>query len=167
MVVTLPWATPVGLTVVVVTDVDLVIDFLNTVDHDEGTDVLADPAGWSSWLASRGLTGEGTVAVRAARDALRVAVGDAGLAGSLDASVRISLRDGVPVVVADDVVGAVLAAASRLAVLSHWERVKICPAQDCRWAFFDRSRNHSRTWCSMQICGNRQKARAWRERTGH
>jgi hypothetical protein len=147
--------------------VDLVIDFLNTVDHDEGTDVLADPAAWSSWLAGRGLSDVSPAAVRSARDALRVAVGDTGLAGSFGASVRVSLRDGVPVVVADDVVGAVLAAASRLAVLDQWERVKICPAQDCRWAFYDRSRNHSRTWCSMQICGNRQKARAWRERTGH
>lgn len=165
--VTLVWATPVRPTVVVVTDVDLVVDFLNTVDHDEGTDVLADPAAWASWLASRGLHGVEAAAVRSARDALRVAVGDTGLSGLLGASVRISLHDGVPVVVADDVVGAVLAAAHRLAVLDQWERVKICPAQDCRWAFYDRSRNHSRTWCSMQICGNRQKARAWRERTGH
>jgi predicted RNA-binding Zn ribbon-like protein len=42
--------------------------------------------------------------------------------------------------------------------------VKICPAADCRWAFFDHSRNRSRTWCSMRVCGNREKARAWRER---
>lgn len=167
MGVTAVTATPVGPTVVAVTDVDLVIDFLNTVDHDEGTDVLADPAAWAAWLAPRGLTGEGTVAVRSARDALRVAVGDVGLAGLLGASVRVELRDGVPQVLAGDVVGAVLAAAHRLAVLDQWERVKICPAQDCRWAFYDRSRNHSRTWCSMQICGNRQKARAWRDRTGH
>jgi hypothetical protein len=146
--------------------VDLVIDFLNTVDHEGGTDVLADPAAWSAWLAARELTGSAEAAL-AARSALRVAVGDNGVAGPADASVRISLRDGVPVVVASDVVGAVLAAASRLAVLSQWDRVKICPAQDCRWAFYDRSRNHSRTWCSMQSCGNRQKARAWRERTGH
>jgi predicted RNA-binding Zn ribbon-like protein len=71
---------------------------------------------------------------------------------------------GTPRLVARDVVGAVFAAASRLAVLGQWERVKICPADDCRWAFYDRSRNHSRTWCSMQVCGNREKARSWRDR---
>jgi predicted RNA-binding Zn ribbon-like protein len=72
---------------------------------------------------------------------------------------------GAPRLTAPDVAGAVLAAATRLAVLGQWDRVKICPAEDCRWAFYDRSRNHSRTWCSMQVCGNREKARAWRRRS--
>ena len=71
---------------------------------------------------------------------------------------------GVPTLVAGDPLGAVLAAAARLAVLGDWDRVKICPAEDCRWAFFDHSRNRSRTWCSMRVCGNRTKARNWRER---
>ena len=79
--------------------------------------------------------------------------------------VAVQLTGGAPRLVADDVAGAVLAAASRLAVRGVWERVKICPADDCRWAFYDRSRNHSRTWCSMQVCGNREKARAWRRRS--
>jgi predicted RNA-binding Zn ribbon-like protein len=78
--------------------------------------------------------------------------------------VQIELRPGGPVLAADNVVGAVLAAASRLAVLDDWQRLKICPADDCLWAFFDHSRNRSRTWCSMSACGNREKARAWRAR---
>jgi predicted RNA-binding Zn ribbon-like protein len=49
-----------------------------------------------------------------------------------------------PVFTADNAVGAVLAAAARLAVLGEWERVKICPAGDCLWAFYDQSRNRSR-----------------------
>lgn len=157
--------TPVAPTVVVVDDVDLVVDFLNTVDHDVGTDLLDEPATFAAWLAERDLVaGDGDV--RAVRDALRVAVGDpAPPAELVPVTVRVRLEDGVPVLAAPDVVGAVLAAASRLAVLDRWERVKICPADDCRWAFYDRSRNHSRTWCSMQVCGNREKARAWRERT--
>ena len=44
------------------------------------------------------------------------------------------------------------------------ERVKICPADDCLWAFYDESRNGSRQWCSMAVCGNRAKARAHRAR---
>ncbi|MDB5554242.1 MAG: hypothetical protein JWL86_4226 [Rhizobium sp.] len=37
------------------------------------------------------------------------------------------------------------------------ERLKICP--NCEWLFIDRSKNQSRTWCDMSVCGNRAKAR--------
>ena len=46
-----------------------------------------------------------------------------------------------------------------------WLRMKICRAIDCQWAFYDSSRNRSGTWCSMSDCGNRAKARAFRERS--
>lgn len=36
------------------------------------------------------------------------------------------------------------------------ERLKICP--NCEWLFIDRSRNRSRAWCDMAVCGNRAKA---------
>jgi len=62
-------------------------------------------------------------------------------------------------------VAAVYAAAARLTVLGEWNRIKICPADDCRRAFHDRSRNRSRTWCSMRVCGNRRKARTFRRRS--
>jgi predicted RNA-binding Zn ribbon-like protein len=45
-----------------------------------------------------------------------------------------------------------------------WEHLKQCANDDCREVFFDRSKNHSGRWCSMQSCGNRAKVRAWRER---
>jgi predicted RNA-binding Zn ribbon-like protein len=45
-----------------------------------------------------------------------------------------------------------------------WSRLKACPAEHCHWAFYDASRNRSRTWCSMRVCGNRAKARAYRAR---
>ena len=45
-----------------------------------------------------------------------------------------------------------------------WLRLKACPADDCHWAFYDHSRNRSGTWCEMSECGNRAKARAYRER---
>ncbi|KQV43377.1 MULTISPECIES: CGNR zinc finger domain-containing protein [unclassified Rhizobium] len=35
-------------------------------------------------------------------------------------------------------------------------RLKICP--NCQWLFIDRSRNRSRNWCDMAVCGNRVKA---------
>lgn len=42
--------------------------------------------------------------------------------------------------------------------------MKLCASQDCRAAFYDRSKNRSGRWCSMETCGNRAKVRAWRER---
>ena len=43
-------------------------------------------------------------------------------------------------------------------------RLRICP--NCSWLFVDRSRNSSRLWCDMAVCGNRQKAnRHYRRRT--
>lgn len=36
-------------------------------------------------------------------------------------------------------------------------RLRICPS--CNWLFLDRSRNSSRLWCDMAVCGNRQKAK--------
>ncbi|MBD9371723.1 CGNR zinc finger domain-containing protein [Rhizobium sp. ARZ01] len=46
--------------------------------------------------------------------------------------------------------------ALRLAVNAEPDRLKICP--NCGWLFLDKSRNRSRTWCDMAICGNRAKA---------
>lgn len=43
-------------------------------------------------------------------------------------------------------------------------RVKLCAAHDCGWLFIDASRNHSRRWCDMSDCGNRAKAKRFRER---
>jgi len=43
-----------------------------------------------------------------------------------------------------------------------WGRLKAC--RNCRWSFYDRSPNRSGTWCSMQLCGNRKKTRAYRRR---
>ncbi|MBC6446579.1 CGNR zinc finger domain-containing protein [Actinokineospora xionganensis] len=146
-------------------DVELVLDFLNTLDVEENADLLDDDLRWHAWLAARGLTAGDPTHVRAVRDGLRGLIGGAPASPPPDADVRVSVVAGVPKVSAPDVAGAVLAAASRLAVLGEWERVKICPADECQWAFFDRSRNRSRTWCSMQVCGNREKARAWRERS--
>ena len=163
-------ATGVARTVVAVretvsSDVDLVLAFLNTKDVEDGTDVLDDPRAWRDWVAERELGKPGTRrAVRRGRDTLRDAV--AGGSGELPGTaVRVHLdASGTPTLVAGDALGRVLAAAVRLAIAGEWSRIKICPAGDCRWAFYDRSRNRSRNWCSMQACGNRAKARQFRQR---
>ena len=56
--------------------------------------------------------------------------------------------------VATDALGAIAAAAVALTVDGRWDRLKICPADDCRWAFYDRSKNRFRHWCSMAECGS-------------
>src|SRR5207247_1958223 len=43
-----------------------------------------------------------------------------------------------------------------------WSRLKAC--RNCRWAFYDYSKNRSASWCSMRLCGNRIKTRAYRSR---
>jgi predicted RNA-binding Zn ribbon-like protein len=45
-----------------------------------------------------------------------------------------------------------------------WSRLKACANDECRWAFYDRSRNHGGTWCEMSTCGNKLKNREFRAR---
>lgn len=45
-----------------------------------------------------------------------------------------------------------------------FRRVKQCEGSDCTMWFLDTSKNHTRRWCSMSVCGNRAKAAAFRER---
>lgn len=47
-----------------------------------------------------------------------------------------------------------------------WDRLKICRDAGCSWAFYDRSKNHSGTWCDIASCGNVAKARTFRARHG-
>jgi len=45
-----------------------------------------------------------------------------------------------------------------------WVRLKACTNDECQWAFYDHSRNRSGAWCTMAVCGNRMKGRAFRRR---
>jgi predicted RNA-binding Zn ribbon-like protein len=50
-------------------------------------------------------------------------------------------------------------ALSALATLTQADltRVKRCQGEKCGWLFFDTTKNKSRRWCEMEICGNRAK----------
>jgi predicted RNA-binding Zn ribbon-like protein len=50
-------------------------------------------------------------------------------------------------------------AAADLLVSSDAEGVKDCGNPTCRWLFLDLSKNHTRRWCDMKVCGNRMKTR--------
>jgi len=153
----------------------LVQRFVNTVNCESGHDWLED------WLAEESITGTPDELDRArdVREAIRELLyennrqrgqGDprAVLTAAADAA-SLSLDFAKPdlVVRAPGVTGAVgrVLAVSFLAMLDgSWSRLKCCRNHHCRWSFYDYSKNRSASWCSMQLCGNRTKTRAYRAR---
>ncbi|HEY0767049.1 MAG TPA: CGNR zinc finger domain-containing protein, partial [Steroidobacteraceae bacterium] len=55
-------------------------------------------------------------------------------------------------------------AASDLMLSDEVHRVRACGVETCRWLFLDTSKNHTRRWCNMKVCGNRVKARRFQAR---
>lgn len=53
---------------------------------------------------------------------------------------------------------------SDLLLSDHAARVRTCAVDTCRWLFLDTSKNHTRRWCNMKVCGNRMKARRFQAR---
>jgi predicted RNA-binding Zn ribbon-like protein len=157
--------------------------FVNTADLDQGTDELEDAAGASAWLAEEGLPAdvdaedhERLVAFREAIRGLLLAnhggTPDPAAVATLDGAAALTVAfaaDGSarlePAAHGVDAVLAQLAAIiARAQAEGTWTRLKACPNDTCGWAFYDRSRNRSRTWCAMSVCGNRAKARSYRAR---
>jgi predicted RNA-binding Zn ribbon-like protein len=171
------------------TQAELIVDFVNTRELPDGVELLGSTAGLEEWLDRNGLDRHGRPAtagdvLRAVelREALRrLLLANTGLDVDREPALavldlvarqaRVELRfaggAGELVPAAAGVTGAL----GRLAIAVHatqadgtWERLKACRAADCEWAFLDTARNHARAWCSMRSCGNREKARAFRER---
>jgi predicted RNA-binding Zn ribbon-like protein len=69
--------------------------------------------------------------------------------------------DGSGIARAMGLIGSIVATAM---IEGSWARMKVCSNDACRWAFFDASRNRTSRWCRMETCGNRAKARRYRER---
>jgi predicted RNA-binding Zn ribbon-like protein len=51
---------------------------------------------------------------------------------------------------------------ARLMLSEDMRLLRACEKPDCRWLFLDTSKNHTRRWCDMKICGNRMKARRFK-----
>jgi predicted RNA-binding Zn ribbon-like protein len=64
----------------------------------------------------------------------------------------------------DRVLWEVARAAGRLVVSPRLARVRACAAHDCGWWFVDDTKNRSRRWCDMKLCGNREKLRRFRKK---
>jgi predicted RNA-binding Zn ribbon-like protein len=172
-----------------VTGSDIVTHFVNTRDLLRGEDSLSTGEGLAAWAVAQGLADKGSSATDAdlhraheLREALRalllahngVEADTAGGTAVLDEAARrarVELRfdAGKAGLVPQE--GGIDGALGRIAAAVHdtmadgtWERLKACRADDCRWAFVDHAKNRSRAWCSMSECGNRAKARAYRQR---
>ncbi|WP_030904182.1 CGNR zinc finger domain-containing protein [Streptosporangium amethystogenes] len=168
---------------------DLVIDFVNTYDVESDADSIPTPAALTAWLGGRGLIRPGAVAGETdlatatdLREGLRAALRHnhdrpggtndhgAGLSRAFAAlPLRVALTADGPVL--EPVVTGVLGGLAEIAAAvmsTHacgmWPRLKVCTESTCQWAFVDSSKNRSRSWCSMRVCGNRTKTRAYRAR---
>jgi predicted RNA-binding Zn ribbon-like protein len=172
----------------------LLADFVNTLDLEEPEkEQIGDSGSLRAWLGERDLlpaaarVGEEDVArAQRVREALRSLLlannGEpldpdsvATLNRAADEShLRVLFgADGSADLVPDE--SGVTGALSRMLAVAYtamaddtWQRLKACRYDSCHWAFYDHSKNRSRSWCSMKVCGNRAKARAYRERArGH
>ena len=59
-------------------------------------------------------------------------------------------------------VWALALSASDLMTSEAVNRVRACDNPECRWLFLDISKNQTRRWCDMKLCGNRMKARRFK-----
>ncbi len=55
------------------------------------------------------------------------------------------------------VLGPIVMSALLLLTRKDLSRVKECPGHHCGWLFFDTTKNRTRRWCEMSVCGNRAK----------
>lgn len=163
--------------------------FLNTREIAEATDVLSSSEGLRRWLDDMELPGsnedpapgdvEWVVAIREAlRDVLSGNNGYPVPWESVALLNRAARRSPlvmhfdekiVPSMVSVDfgvigAVGRIWEAIASAQTDGTWERLKACRRTDCRWIFFDRSKNRSATWCSTEGCGALMKSRAYRRR---
>jgi hypothetical protein len=106
---------------------------------------------WHNGLVDTDTAAAAATLERAARTAqLTIAFGG-------DSSELVPLDPGL-----DGALGQVVAIVYTSMADGSWQRMKAC--RRCGWAYYDHSRNHSSSWCSMKYCGNRTKTRAYRRR---
>jgi predicted RNA-binding Zn ribbon-like protein len=168
---------------------ELVRQFVNTYDVASDAEVFADPASTTTWFREHDLLEPGVQlkpadvrrvlelreAIRAlllahngvplepdAVDLLNTVAERAPLEARFDASGTIGVTGRNAGI--DGALGQILAVVVQAVADDTWSRLKVCRDDECHWAFYDHSRNRSGQWCVMAVCGNRNKARAYRKR---
>jgi predicted RNA-binding Zn ribbon-like protein len=167
-------------------ELQLVLRFINTLDLERVADEVDSPARLAEWLAGEGqgevaVDAEGHARALALREAMRglALANNGGTLYPVDLAtlnraaaetrlrprfVRGGARLEPDALGLDAVLGRFVAALYQAMGDGTWERFRACRRDDCRYVFLDKSRNGKRTWCSMQTCGNRAKARRHRQR---
>ena len=168
--------------------VELVMAFVNTTEFEGDKDLLATEQQARDWLQNLDLMGEEPLAeserlrLVEVREALRALIGTGhgchigpeslAVLDSAGRTARLTLAfssEGSATLQTDATgidraLGRIFGAIYTAMIDGTWSRLKTCENPQCRWAFHDQSKNHSAKWCSMQSCGNRMKARAYRAR---
>jgi predicted RNA-binding Zn ribbon-like protein len=161
--------------------------FANThfdLEGDFGAEVLHSPEALAAWLHAAGLLAgetrlepadlERALVLRASLRALAAAPDSQAArrgrecldAQAAQAPIRLRFTAPTPVLSPateagfPGAVGALLAISAQAMLDGGWSRLKVCPGHHCGWLFYDHSRNRSGRWCSMSVCGGREKARA-------
>ena len=173
-------------------ELGLVQAFVNTLDMQPGSEELTDPNTLKAWLVAKGLINAAEPVdvsdlkhAIALREAMRAVIGgnsglriypvDLATLNEAATASRLRMRFGADgkARLEPDASGAVGAMGRLVASLysamqeEEWERLKLCGSGTCRWAFYDRSKNQSSRWCTMATCGNRAKARRFRQQHSH
>ncbi len=162
---------------------ELVRRFVNTAELPSGPDELASLENARAWCLSHGLAPPKDAThlefLREFRETLRDLLfanngeGDApnawerlrpflastrlSLAVSPERGLELSPEDKGPI-------ASLLATVYESQLLGTWNRLRACRKLSCRFAYYDRTKNASRAWCSMATCGNQAKAQRRRQR---
>jgi predicted RNA-binding Zn ribbon-like protein len=164
---------------------DLLRLLVNTLNLPDGPDELDTPERASAWCREHGLSlianQEDCDRLRAFRETIR----DVLFANNGEfepdrawseletfaprAALVVAVENSVPVLRAagtgvDRVIGELLAVVYEASARGTFQRLRACRKSSCRFAYYDRSKNGSRAWCSMATCGNQEKAQRRRKR---
>jgi predicted RNA-binding Zn ribbon-like protein len=164
----------------------LVQRFLNSTEMPDGVDELGTAPLAAAWLeratgVSLRVSDKELTRLVATREALRDLL-EAHTGENVDPGVRVRLQKllghsplrpvftdaGATLAVdcagVDSFLGMISTAIVEATLMGTWDRLKVCRSDSCRWAFYDHSKNGCSCWCSMRVCGTREKARAYRAR---
>jgi predicted RNA-binding Zn ribbon-like protein len=169
-------------------ELGLIQAFVNTLDLMPRSEELKNPNTLKSWLVANGLLGASEAVDEAdlkhaiaVREAMRGLIGgNSGLRvypvdlatlnqAAVESRLRMRFGPGGRPRLEPEASGAVGAIGRLVTTLfsamqdEDWERLKLCDSDPCRWAFYDRSKNQSSRWCKMASCGNREKAKRFRQ----
>jgi predicted RNA-binding Zn ribbon-like protein len=168
-------------------NLEVVRDFVNTLDVLPGTDEIEDPASLASWLTEHrlvpalpALTDKDLTRARSLREALRgLLLANAGFPLPAEAAeafddaggpARLCVRTGDAgriELLPTDTAGLYHAIGRLVSIVfaaqqdGTWLRLKVCA--ECHWGLYDHTKNRSTAWCGSQ-CGSRVRARRHRRR---